>query len=553
QSYDSFPAETHELGLDRGIMIAQEQADAVAGVGVGGDPGSPSTGLYVPLVGTEPSFPITGNLEWNAPAASGRYRLRHNYSYSQTNLFGIMTDDPDSIVLVQARDTAANGSLVRNWFFHETGSLYFPSAEAARNWTIGFGDWFGAEVLTFAPTASGGGIGPDKGYVFLTNDGIDDHAYYMNSVGELLLPKQPDGASPELMAATVKYVNDAIGGDATEQQLSNVGGGVELGKANSGIFLPLRTLGNTDDNITITLNGDLVEIDLADQVDVIGIGAETIFADNIGSELRMWCNGEPTLDEDVVTLHYFEQNTALLYVNLTGPNTISGIKTFNESIAAVGGIGWTAGAVGSTLNLDSTFHCNGKPTTDYSVGSGDTSDTLSTKGYVDYVGQLLDAAKADTDHNHSGVYSPVSHNHSGVYLPIGGGTITGALHVNSTLSSSTFNQQGPIYSNFGVLTNVNPCDARLKNSIENLSYGLPEVMQLISRRFKYNEGGDSWTYGFIAQELQAVMPEYVVENGEYLGIRGDFIPVLVNAIQSQQDRLDKLEARLAFLEGILGE
>ena len=102
QVYDAFPSETHEFGLDKLTMIIQELEGKLFVLGGDGDPVDPTdpvAGLYVPLVGTSSELPITGNLEWDAPAASGKYRLRHNYSSSHGNLFGIMTDDDDSIML----------------------------------------------------------------------------------------------------------------------------------------------------------------------------------------------------------------------------------------------------------------------------------------------------------------------------------------------------------------------------------------------------------------------------------------------------------------------
>ena len=61
--------------------------------------------------------------------------------------------------------------------------------------------------------------------------------------------------------------------------------------------------------------------------------------------------------------------------------------------------------------------------------------------------------------------------------------------------------------------------------------------------------------GFVAQEVQDVMPELVHdyklnETETKLGLKmGDMIPSLVKAIQEQQDLIESLTARIAALEG----
>lgn len=103
-------------------------------------------------------------------------------------------------------------------------------------------------------------------------------------------------------------------------------------------------------------------------------------------------------------------------------------------------------------------------------------------------------------------------------------------------------------------------DARVKNSIESLSAGLNELMQLRPVKFKYNKNidkDDKLRFGLIAQEVESVMPNLVInedvdfnpETGEIIRTPGEFktlnymdlIPVLVNAIQEQQQRIEELE------------
>lgn len=129
---------------------------------------------------------------------------------------------------------------------------------------------------------------------------------------------------------------------------------------------------------------------------------------------------------------------------------------------------------------------------------------------------------------------------------------------------------------------VNTSDARLKRDVQPLSYGLNAVLQLRPVSYHWNEGheGDTRRIGFIAQELQTVLPEVVRDRewvitdeekgtGEWksttrLGVAyAEIIPVAVAAIQEQQAQIEALiaenkalkaekahtNARLTALEG----
>ena len=101
---------------------------------------------------------------------------------------------------------------------------------------------------------------------------------------------------------------------------------------------------------------------------------------------------------------------------------------------------------------------------------------------------------------------------------------------------------GTVYSSSGTLTNTNPSDKRLKDNITPITYGLNEVLQLNPVSFDWkNDNNKNKQFGFIAQEVQKVMPEAVIE-GEYLGLEKDAIyTALVNAIKELEARLKTLE------------
>jgi len=120
-------------------------------------------------------------------------------------------------------------------------------------------------------------------------------------------------------------------------------------------------------------------------------------------------------------------------------------------------------------------------------------------------------------------------------------------------------------------------DKRLKGNIKPLQLGLNEVMQIntISYNYLKETGMDSETshIGVIAQELQKIAPELVVEieniervgdqfgdsddlktvsKGSKLGVKDSEIQyMLINAIKDQQDIIEKLTAQVNALEVII--
>ncbi|MDU1892211.1 MAG: tail fiber domain-containing protein [Dysgonomonas sp.] len=103
-------------------------------------------------------------------------------------------------------------------------------------------------------------------------------------------------------------------------------------------------------------------------------------------------------------------------------------------------------------------------------------------------------------------------------------------------------------------------DRRLKKDIKDLGYGLKQVMQLKPVSFTMKES-EVKRIGFIAQEVRDIIPEVVsgkegdMEKKEYLSVTySEFAPVLVKAVQEQQQIIDKqqqvIEALLKRVEAL---
>ena len=101
-------------------------------------------------------------------------------------------------------------------------------------------------------------------------------------------------------------------------------------------------------------------------------------------------------------------------------------------------------------------------------------------------------------------------------------------------------------------TNVTPCssDARLKQNIEPLSYGLRELLRLHPVRWQWKDArATQLNMGLVAQEVEPVLPELVLQNADTKGSLGlnysGLIPVLVKGIQEQQTQIEKQQGQIA--------
>ncbi|MEM6346239.1 MAG: tail fiber domain-containing protein, partial [Bacteroidota bacterium] len=103
---------------------------------------------------------------------------------------------------------------------------------------------------------------------------------------------------------------------------------------------------------------------------------------------------------------------------------------------------------------------------------------------------------------------------------------------------------------------IQTSDIRLKTEIEPLDYGLAELLQLQSIRYHWqtNPSGPA-KIGFSAQQLYEVMPEVVNGTPDKdvseapMGVNyAELVPVLVNAIQEQQEQIDALKAEVETLK-----
>jgi hypothetical protein len=93
---------------------------------------------------------------------------------------------------------------------------------------------------------------------------------------------------------------------------------------------------------------------------------------------------------------------------------------------------------------------------------------------------------------------------------------------------------------------------RYKNTIENTTHGLTELLKLRPITYKGNTDGDKIYGGLIAEEVhEAGLTEFVEynENGQPDALAyGNMVSICIKAIQEQQTKIQELEARITTLE-----
>ena len=106
-------------------------------------------------------------------------------------------------------------------------------------------------------------------------------------------------------------------------------------------------------------------------------------------------------------------------------------------------------------------------------------------------------------------------------------------------------------------TNSYTSDERAKTEISDLNYGIDTINQLQPKQFKMLHSEEKgFKYGFVAQEIETVLPDLVREDGIEDGEGGSYkaleynsiIGVLTKAIQEQQQIIEDLKSRIETLE-----
>jgi hypothetical protein len=126
-----------------------------------------------------------------------------------------------------------------------------------------------------------------------------------------------------------------------------------------------------------------------------------------------------------------------------------------------------------------------------------------------------------------------------------------------TYTNGSVSPAGPYVAAGGTSWTNGSSDVRKKKNFET-TQGLEEILQVEPVKYHFLEDDDNSKkrLGFKAQNILNIIPEMVSETGEiaedgtpYLTVTPDYIlPVLVKAIQEQQQLINELSAKVSALE-----
>lgn len=93
---------------------------------------------------------------------------------------------------------------------------------------------------------------------------------------------------------------------------------------------------------------------------------------------------------------------------------------------------------------------------------------------------------------------------------------------------------------------VSKSDEQFKENVADLRWGLDDIAQLTAKEYNYKGSSDARHFGYIAQELQGVIPDLVERDSQnrlYVNYQ-EMIPILAECIKSLRAKNEELERRL---------
>jgi hypothetical protein len=263
--------------------------------------------------------------------------------------------------------------------------------------------------------------------------------------------------------------------------------------------------------------------------------------------------------------------TSIAYVNTYGNQTVNGDKTFSSEVTGARFNPTSSTTTGTGMYLDNTnslgFSTNSlrRMTINSSgnVGIGVTSagykfHVLATSGASMFLQNTVTFPKVYIGEgdgvneygaigwNSTDNFTFIESQGSRPLVLISGNEGSGDVLIGTTTDIGSYKLQvsDSVYvgGNVSASAYTTRSDYDLKDEIQNISYGLNEVMQMQPVKYTYKSNGSS-QLGFIAQDLGVITPEVVSFEDKMSVYYNALIPILTKAIQEQQALIKALEQR----------
>jgi len=246
--------------------------------------------------------------------------------------------------------------------------------------------------------------------------------------------------------------------------------------------------------------------------------ATTITSSNLTSSRALTSNGSGKVAVSAVT------STELGYLD----GVTSAVQTQLDSKQAT--------ITGAATTIDDTDLTASRALTSNGSGKVEVSAVTSTElGYLDGVTSAVQT-QLDSKLSSSGNIT-VGGN---VIIPdagyIGSTSDTDAMTIAAN-GNTTFSQDITVSGDVTISS-----DARLKSNIVSLGSTLSKLLLIDGKSYIMNKSGEE-KIGILAQEVQEVFPELVSKDAnEMLSVNYQgLVPVLINAIKEQEDKISRLE------------
>lgn len=261
----------------------------------------------------------------------------------------------------------------------------------------------------------------------------------------------------------------------------------------------------------------------------------------VGADTNAW-GGHLNTNTDAIDSNMFSRSVATAQT-VTGPVTWSASQTFSAAATFSQTI-----RVNGAVTFDSTLLVTGAVT---------FSSTASVSGNVT-------AATAPTTGAHltNKTYTDAT------FLPLAGGTLTGNLSIinGTTEMTATLGSSGGYFygnatqigwkasggsvkiywdtsGNFTAAQNITAySDVKLKTNVQTIKEAVSIVNRMRGVFYDRIEDGRHGV-GVIAQEMQEVLPQVVIENDGILSVAyGNIVGVLIEAVKELSAKVERLEA-----------
>jgi hypothetical protein len=284
----------------------------------------------------------------------------------------------------------------------------------------------------------------------------------------------------------------------------------------------------TNGSGSITLNVDATNANTANKV-VARDGSGNFSAGTITATLSGTASAATQIDIDATTSSDTSTYPVLVGAASTGNQTpfVDTGLSYNASTNALTATTFVGALSGNATSATTASSCSGNSATATVLQTARTINGTSFNGSANITVEPY--VEQDTSTNATR------------YLTFVDSTTAGFQRLNVDTSGPTYNPSTNVFTNAGDITANS--DVRLKDNIEIIGNALDKVCQIRGVTYTLKASNSRRHAGVIAQEVEKILPEVVIENEE--GIKsvayGNLVGLLIEAIKELKAEVNALK------------